>query len=588
MTSQKRLRTKGEFILAIGLPGTGKSTLYSTLFEQKGYELVERDKFKDEFEGGQAAVYEMDEGPHKELKLKALEDFARRMEEHKFQEVYEGSGRFFACSSAKNVAKWETRLLRLKESGYFVRVIEVQTRGTVNNVKNDELRSRPSLSPEMFALYNSHNEATRDRLFKQADYTQIAINDEFKGGLRGGDHGGMEEELPAFLMAARSRYVIGEETITNRNIFKFKRKLWGEAKIHTIRALDILAQTVEMSVRIALEWSDPDLLFMRSEDNINWKEVWTCDMQISNLVGTLEEIKAPEFKLRATERRNEVKWIGSFHCTLQQSFDIKHFPYDDHLVKLSIRFPRTRDRYVEFASPLGRESKLLIGGTVRLDGWQIAEHDHPVVIAPIDGRATCTFQFGIRRHSWTFAMSTEVLVIMIVASNVCVFFVTGDTPADMYGNKVEIMVTILLSLVAFASAIRPTVPTSPKGLTSFDKLLLSCYAAFFALFAIEIAVSNHTVLLKTCEYGWAVTFAAYIGFRTVVVTCRQQSLLSMYGAHGHEHQHDKRSSISGGTSNHLAHSVSAPPALPGRSLTGTGPGPGKMQMLLQRGVSQVF
>jgi hypothetical protein len=422
-TSQKRLRSKGEFVLAIGLPGVGKSTLYRTLFMQKGYELIERDKFKDNFEGGQAAVYGMQEGQEKEKKMQDMEEFARQMEQTKFEEIMQGNGRFFACSSVANVAKWEARLVKLRSSGYFVRLIEVQTKGTVNNVKNDEERLRPSLSPEMMQMYNRQMSSTRSTLVKQADYVQVAINDEFKGGLKGEGQGGMEDEMPDFLVAARSRYVNNEKAITNRNVFKFKRKLWGEAKIHTIRALDILAQTVEMTVRIALEWSDPDLLFMRPSDNINWKEVWTCDMQISNLVGTLEAVKAPELKLRETARRNEVKWIGSFHCTLQQSFDIKHFPYDDHLVKLNIRFPRTRDRYVELASPLGRESKLVIGATVRLDGWQIAEHDHPVVIAPIDGRATCTFQFGIKRHSWTFAMSTEVLVIMIVACNVCVFFI---------------------------------------------------------------------------------------------------------------------------------------------------------------------
>jgi hypothetical protein len=183
-----------------------------------------------------------------------------------------------------------------------------------------------------------------------------------------------------------------------------------------------------------------------------------------------------------------VKYAERFSVAATSEFVLRSFPFDSQTLELVIR-PYVGERK-DFSLIADRRRTRVVPEFKTyssLASWDLRGFDVRAATAQgADGEPVpeVRFQISLKRKSAFYVYKVIIPLLLMVALSWAVFWVD---PVDL-ATQVQIAVTTVLTIIAFAFAISASLPRVPY-LTFIDAFFLSCYV--FVFIAIIELMSVH-------------------------------------------------------------------------------------------------
>ncbi len=227
------------------------------------------------------------------------------------------------------------------------------------------------------------------------------------------------------------------------------------------------------------QWKDPRLRFEPQPGTDVEKvykpgEIWTPSIQIVNGVSPRDQ-----FDLSLTAAPDgTVHYAERFHAVLSSRFRMRRFPFDSQALEIRLH-PFFNDVARETFAVDQRDSGLSLERRTysSLAQW------HVIGISGRSGSARqfrsfaipeAVFTIGVKRKYSFYLWKVFLPLLLMVFLSWAVFWVD---PTDL-SNQVQIAVTTILTVIAFAFAISATMPRV-SYLTFIDAFFLTCYVFVF-------------------------------------------------------------------------------------------------------------
>lgn len=266
------------------------------------------------------------------------------------------------------------------------------------------------------------------------------------------------------------------------------KRITVEIAMHIINLSDIneVDGTFRVTFYLFAEWKDPRLAFVPDHQWQKFKifpdgSIWRPRFEFLNGVDghTVYETSqrvAPDGSVSFTE-------AGS--ATLTATFHLREFPFDSQNLLILVHPFTSQSHVIRFhdddpQTSLTAEDKVYSS----LAQWNllgISAHTRMVELPRSRGQiAEARFGIHIKRRFMFYIWKVFVPLLLMVILSWTVFWVD---PADLC-SQVEISVTTILTVIAFAFAISLSLPKVPY-LTLIDAFFLTCYVFVF-LTAVEL------------------------------------------------------------------------------------------------------
>jgi len=251
--------------------------------------------------------------------------------------------------------------------------------------------------------------------------------------------------------------------------------------IHVINlaSIDEVKQQFEIDGYLLLHWTDPRLAFtptgpadLRRE--FDRTAVWIPHVEMVNGVSPRERYDTST----ESDSNGAVDYVERFHAVLSSKFMLRRFPFDSQSLLIILHPYLRQERQVEFtaynpdvwATPEFTQYSSLaqwnlqsvvpsIGTSSLYSGLQIPE---------------ARFTIQVQRRYAFYLWKVFLPLLLMVVLSWAVFWVE----ARDLSNQVQIAITTILTVIAFAFAISATMPRVPY-LTYIDAFFLTCYVFVF-------------------------------------------------------------------------------------------------------------
>jgi hypothetical protein len=262
--------------------------------------------------------------------------------------------------------------------------------------------------------------------------------------------------------------------------------------ILNLASIDEVKQQFELDGYLMAHWIDPRLAFTSAGPTdlhrvYNRTEVWVPYIEMVNAVAPRERYDASV----EGDPDGSVNYVERFHSVLSSKFMLKRFPFDSQSLLIIMHPYLRQQRQMEFTayrrdvwaaqeftqySSLAqwnlKSVELSIGTLDLYGGTQIPEARFTVKVE--------------RRYAFYLWKVFLPLLLMVVLSW-AVFWIE---PRDL-SNQVQIAITTILTVIAFAFAISATMPRVPY-LTYIDAFFLACYVfVFVAIVELMVVHLSH-------------------------------------------------------------------------------------------------
>jgi len=251
--------------------------------------------------------------------------------------------------------------------------------------------------------------------------------------------------------------------------------------IHIINlaAIDEVKQQFEIDGYLMAHWTDPRLAFTPTgptdlHREYDRTEVWIPYIEMVNAVAPRERYDASV----ESDPDGSVNYVERFHAEVSSKFMLKRFPFDSQSLLIILHPYLRQEREVEFSA-------------FHQDVWATQEFTQYSSLAQWDlqtvepsignadlygGTRIPEARFTIkveRRYAFYLWKVFLPLLLMVVLSWSVFWIEAGDL-----SNQVQIAITTILTVIAFAFAISATMPRVPY-LTYIDAFFLACYVFVF-------------------------------------------------------------------------------------------------------------
>jgi hypothetical protein len=246
-----------------------------------------------------------------------------------------------------------------------------------------------------------------------------------------------------------------------------------------IPSIDEVGEQFTLDGYLFAKWSDPRLAFKSSgaedvEKIYNVGEIWMPSFEMINAAGPRQQSDrsltvAPDGTAHYSER---------FHAALPSRFSMRRFPFDRQSLEVHFH-PFFNDVALESFIVDVKDSGLSLEQRTysSLAQW------HVVGISAYTGSTRqfrsfaipeAVFSIGVERRYSFYLWKVFLPLLLMVFLSWAVFWLD---PSDL-SNQVQIAVTTILTVIAFAFAISATMPRV-SYLTFIDAFFLTCYVFVF-------------------------------------------------------------------------------------------------------------
>lgn len=246
-----------------------------------------------------------------------------------------------------------------------------------------------------------------------------------------------------------------------------------------IAAIDEVSEQFRLDGYLFARWIDPRLAYTpRGPDdqvrNYAMGQIWVPQLEMINAAAprSRDEIAimvSPDGTVRYAER---------FIASLSSKFELRRFPFDQQRLIVIIHpflvdGPRMNFRLDETSTWTASEFKSFSS----LAQWHLTSLHSELLVAPAYGGFTmpeARFEIDVERRSSFYLWKVFLPLLLMVFLSWAVFWIeAGDL-----SNQVQVAVTTILTVIAFAFAISATMPRLPY-LTYIDAFFLECYIYVF-------------------------------------------------------------------------------------------------------------
>jgi len=262
--------------------------------------------------------------------------------------------------------------------------------------------------------------------------------------------------------------------------------------IINIASIDEVKEQFEIDGYLMAHWIDPRLAFVPAgptdlHRKYDRTEVWIPYIEMVNGVAARQRYEASV----EGDPDGSVNYVELFHAVLSSKFMLRRFPFDSQSLLIILHPYLRQEGQVEFTA-YHRDAWATQEFTQysSLAQWNLRTVEPSIRTSPLyGGRQIPEARFTIkveRRYAFYLWKVFLPLLLMVVLSW-AVFWVE----ARDLSNQVQIAITTILTVIAFAFAISATMPRVPY-LTYIDAFFLTCYVfVFVAIVELMVVHLSH-------------------------------------------------------------------------------------------------
>ena len=273
-----------------------------------------------------------------------------------------------------------------------------------------------------------------------------------------------------------------------------------DGRIKTAVALHVLnlsginevTERFELAGYLLAQWRDSRLTYQPSGPNDTYRvlaidSIWRPQLVIINVVAPR---RTHETSMRVAPD-GTVSYVERFDATLTSTFHLKPFPFDQQKLEILVHPFSDQQHIVVFEqSELAVWTAAEFSSYSSLESWQFESLTYELGTAASQfGKhavSEARFDITVARRSEFYLWKVFLPLLLMVIVSWSVFWF--DPPE--VSSQVQIAVTSILTIIAFALAISLTLPRVPY-LTFADAFFLTCYifafVAMVELTAVHIA-----------------------------------------------------------------------------------------------------
>jgi hypothetical protein len=246
-----------------------------------------------------------------------------------------------------------------------------------------------------------------------------------------------------------------------------------------IASIDEVSEQFALDAYMFERWIDKRLAYspIGPQDQVrNYEpgQIWTPQLEMNNAAsprtrGEISIMVSPDGTVRYAER---------LMVNLSSRFALRRFPFDRQQLIIIIHPFLAYGPHIKFK--LNNTSTWTASefqSFSSLAQWHLMGMSSELTTAPIYGGLTmpeARFQIGVERRSSFYLWKVFIPLLLMVFLSWAVFWVE----ASDLSNQIQIAVTTILTVIAFAFAISATMPRLPY-LTYIDAFFLECYIYVF-------------------------------------------------------------------------------------------------------------
>jgi hypothetical protein len=260
-------------------------------------------------------------------------------------------------------------------------------------------------------------------------------------------------------------------------------------EIENIPQIDEVTEQFGVDGDLLASWNDPRLAYQPASPSDPEKiyqigSIWMPSIDMINAVTPRDK----RYQSLTVAPDGTVHYAERFHADLSSRFALRRFPFDAQM--LTIHFsPFVNDVSGETLGVSSEQSAVRVGQNAynSLAQWEIgAISARTNTFRQFKKEVTeVVFSIHVRRHYGFYVWKVFVPLLLMVFLSWSVFWVD---PFDL-SNQVQIAVTTILTVIAFAFAISATMPRVPY-ITFIDAFFLTCYV--FVFIAVVELMTVHT------------------------------------------------------------------------------------------------
>lgn len=249
-------------------------------------------------------------------------------------------------------------------------------------------------------------------------------------------------------------------------------------EIENIPEINEVAEQFSVDGVLTASWNDARLAYKKDHPTDPDKiypigSIWMPSVDMINAVTPRDK----RYQAITVTPDGTVQYAERFHADLSTRFMLRRFPFDQQALHI---------RLSPFVNDLNVETLTLAPGRSAIRGEEKAYNSLAQwEVGAITARVGSVRQFGkdvtelvfslhVTRHYGFYIWKVFVPLVLMVFLSWAVFWVD---PFDL-SNQVQIAVTTILTVIAFAFAISATMPRVPY-VTLIDAFFLTCYVFVF-------------------------------------------------------------------------------------------------------------
>ncbi len=249
--------------------------------------------------------------------------------------------------------------------------------------------------------------------------------------------------------------------------------------IVNISSIDEVNEQFQMDAYLFARWSDPRLAYTPSgpgddERNYAFGEIWIPQLEMINAA-------TPRTRYDTSIRvapDGTVNYAERCRVRLSSTFALRRFPFDRQSLVIIIHpfladVPHIRFKLDSSSAWTASEFESYSS----LAQWRLTAIQPQVGVGPTYGGQTvpeARFAISVQRRSSFYLWKVFLPLLLMVFLSWAVFWIE----ASDLSNQVQVAVTTILTVIAFAFAISATMPRLPY-LTYIDAFFLECYIYVF-------------------------------------------------------------------------------------------------------------
>jgi Neurotransmitter-gated ion-channel ligand binding domain/Neurotransmitter-gated ion-channel transmembrane region len=249
--------------------------------------------------------------------------------------------------------------------------------------------------------------------------------------------------------------------------------------IINIASIDEVREQFEIDGYLMARWTDPRLAFTptRPSDQhrpYNRAQIWIPSFEMVNAVAPRERYDTSA----EVDPDGSVSYVERFHAVLSSKFMLRRFPFDSQSLLIIVHPYLRQARQVEFTAS-GREVWATREFTqyTSLAQWNLQTVEPSIGASELYGGTRipeARFTIKVERRYAFYLWKVFLPLLLMVVLSWAVFWIE----ARDLSNQVQIAITTILTVIAFAFAISATMPRVPY-LTYIDAFFLACYVFVF-------------------------------------------------------------------------------------------------------------